>query len=79
MMEAILSSETSVLTRATRRHIPDDGILHSHRCEYLKSYIYVTKFVVTAEHEMSTGLPLVGILMLPGAAHVLRDHGVQGT
>jgi hypothetical protein len=32
------SSETSVNTRSTRRHIPDDGILHSHGCENLKSY-----------------------------------------
>jgi hypothetical protein len=23
----------------TQRHIPEDGILHSHRCENLKSYI----------------------------------------
>jgi hypothetical protein len=37
-MEAILSSETSVHTRSTHRHIPEDGILHSHRCENLKSY-----------------------------------------
>jgi hypothetical protein len=30
MMEAIRSSETSVLTRLTWRHIQEDGILHSH-------------------------------------------------
>jgi hypothetical protein len=32
------SSETSVLTRATRRNKPEDTILHSHRRENLKSY-----------------------------------------
>jgi hypothetical protein len=40
MMEAIRSSETSVLTRATWRHIPDD-ILHSHSSENLKSYMNI--------------------------------------
>jgi hypothetical protein len=36
MMEAIDSSETPVFTIATWRSIPEDGILHSHRCKTLK-------------------------------------------
>jgi hypothetical protein len=30
---------TSVHTRSTRRHIPEDGILHSHRRKNFRSYV----------------------------------------
>jgi hypothetical protein len=44
-MEAIYSSETSVATQhTTRRHIQEDDTLHNHRCEDLKSYIFLAYF-----------------------------------
>jgi hypothetical protein len=40
-MEAIYSSETSIdFQRTTWRYIPEDSIVHNHRCENLKSYDY---------------------------------------
>jgi hypothetical protein len=35
MMEAMRSSKTSALTTATRRNIPEDGILHRNHRENL--------------------------------------------
>jgi hypothetical protein len=53
MMEALSSSETPVLTRATRRSIQEDAILHSLLRENLKSYIALTGWTLYRRRNVS--------------------------
>jgi hypothetical protein len=54
-MEAIYSCEASVDTQqTTQRYIPEDDILHNHRCENLKSY---NNGIVARIHVAPTKLP----------------------
>jgi hypothetical protein len=62
MMEAIHSTETSVLTRAARRNIPEGGIPCSHRRENQNSY---------------TSFSPVSFLLCWNLAHSLFFHHLQ--
>jgi hypothetical protein len=58
-MEAICSSETSVLTTTTRHQIPEDDFLHIHHRENLKSYT-ILKWIL----ERSGGFVWIGLIWL---------------
>jgi hypothetical protein len=61
MKEALGSSKTLILTRATRRNIPEDTVLHSHRRENLKSYFVL--FVPNKETALDMGAYCMNVLV----------------
>jgi hypothetical protein len=54
MMEMIRSSKMLILTRATLRNIPKDGILHCYSPENLKSYIALTGWTLERRGNVSS-------------------------
>jgi hypothetical protein len=51
MIETIRSSKTSVLTRVTRRHIPEDGVLHDYCCYRIRQIKQIIAYSVWPKHE----------------------------
>jgi hypothetical protein len=69
MMETILSSEESVLTRATRRNIPGDSIT-----EHLSQFTDISTFELSWEGTTSLSLSLS--IMLFDVSHFRKEKQI---
>jgi hypothetical protein len=77
MMEALSSSETSVLTRATWRNISEDAILHSQRSENLKSYIALTGWSLQQRGNVSPVKYELGFYIPEDILHSNRRENIK--
>jgi hypothetical protein len=76
-MEALSSSETSVLTRATLHNIPEDAILHSHRRENLKSYTVLTGWTLHLRRNVSPVRYELGFYIPEDILHSNRHENLK--
>jgi hypothetical protein len=75
-MEATCSSQTSFYNKPTQCHIPEDGILHSHRRENLKSYVILIDFIFNLlPHSIMKQRP---INLYAHVSDIHRNVGVNG-